>query len=171
MPESRKATLGDRMSRKYLMDCPTIRIMNEKFSFLSLPIAFCLSCMVPSPGLADDSQISSYAKQVTEVNHFFQRGSAKESLISQAIPKTFYFNNRGFPYSLTITKVSGSGRFRTIRRLRVEGNKRDAQVVEVDCRTLNSRFRSLNGRDISGPMFDDMWLPDPTGSNKYACSL
>ena len=120
---------------------------------------------------ADDSQTSSYENHIARVSQFFPGGSAKEFLISQAIPKTFYFNNSGFPYSITITRISGSGRFRTIRRIRVEANKRDSQVVGVDCRTLNSRFRSLNGKDISGPMFDDLWLPDPTGSNKYACSL
>lgn len=144
--------------------------MFKSHRVLSCSIALCLSCMTSAPTSAEDLLISSSAKQVARVSHFFQRGLVKDSLISQANPKTFHFNNRGFPYSITITRVSGSGRFRTVRRIRAEVNKKDTQVVEVDCRTLNSRFRSLNGRDISGPMFDDMWLPDPTGSNRYACS-
>jgi hypothetical protein len=147
-----------------------LAIMFKSHRVLSCSIALCLGCMTSAPASAEDSLISSSAKQVARVSHFFQRGLVKESLISQANPKTFHFNNRGFPYSITITRVSGSGRFRTVRRIRAEANKKDTQVVEVDCRTLNSRFRSLNGRDISGPMFDDMWLPDPTGSNRYACS-
>jgi hypothetical protein len=145
--------------------------MNKKSSLIACPNALCLSCMRSAPAWADDSQISRYANQIARASHIFPRGSAKESLVTQAIPKTFYFDNRGLPYSITITRISGSGRFRIIHRIRIEANKRDTKVVEADCRTLNSRFRSLNGRDISGPMFDDLWLPDPTGSNKYACSL
>jgi hypothetical protein len=145
--------------------------MAMNLRLLTVSVTLWLGYIISTPARSDTLPNSNPASQEEKLSNLSPHISARRLLVSQATPRTFYSDNRSGAYSLTITKVSGTGRFRTVHRIRVEANKRDSQVIEVDCRTLNSRFRVLNGKDISGPMFDDMWLPDPTGSNRYACSL